>query len=86
MQYFHDVFVVAAAITAMIMVAWTFLIIIAWCVEIVIEHFMEVHYRKMDDFSFTTNRPKYEYHRDRLRVWGARANKWDYVLDFLTIH
>ena len=85
MEFFYDVFVVAAAITALIMVGWTFLIIIAWCVEATIEHFMEMHYRMMDRFSFTTNRPKYEYHRDRLRVWGERANKWDYVMDFLTI-
>lgn len=85
MQFFYDVFVVTCAVTAIIMVAWTFLIMIAWFVEMFIEHYMEVHYRKMDDFSFTTNRPQYEYHRDQLRKWGGRANRWDIVMDFLTI-
>ena len=85
METFYDYFLVIATVWAFICITWTILVIIAWSIEMIIDHFMEVHARMMERFSFTTNRPKYEYHRDRLRVWGARANKWDYVMDFLTL-
>jgi hypothetical protein len=85
MEFIKYNFIAFVTVITLICIVWTALIIIAWSVELVIEHFMEVHARMMERFSFTTNRPKYEYHRDRLRVWGARANKWDHVMDFLTI-